>query len=160
MSKKTIEDAKEAIDKTDEWISYFKTEKGLGSDPRLAPIVTKREFAAEYTADAKNLYDSGKYTEAKKRADEAYKKANEVFTETQELNAELEASPVGFALPDLSGILVYIVGIIVVVIVIFGLLRFMKNRGGRGGGGGGGGSFGSRDRPRKKSTAHQYDELF
>jgi hypothetical protein len=158
MSKKTIEDAKETIDKADEWISYFKTEKGLGSDPRLAPIVTKREFAAEYTADAKNLYDSGKYTEAKKRADEAYKKANEVFTETQELNAELEASPVGFALPDLSGILVYIVGIIVVVIVIFGLLRFMKNRGGRGGGGGG--SFGSRVRPRKKSTAHQYDELF
>jgi hypothetical protein len=158
MSKKTIEDAKETIDKADEWISYFKTEKGLGSDPRLAPIVTKREFAAEYTADAKNLYDSGKYTEAKKRADEAYKKANEVFTETQELNAELEASPVGFALPDLSGILVYIVGIIVVVIVIFGLLRFMKNRGGRGGGGGG--SFGSRERPRKKSTAHQYDELF
>jgi len=68
LSQKAIKDAKEAIDKTDEWISYFKTEKELGSDPRLAPIITKREFAAEDVSDAKELYDAGKYTEARKKS--------------------------------------------------------------------------------------------
>jgi hypothetical protein len=160
LTQKAIKDAKEAIDKTDEWITYFKTEKNLGSDPRLAPIITKREFAAEDVTDAKDLYDEGKYTEARKKAEEAYKKADEVFQETQSLNEELEAAPKGMELPDLSGLLIYIVGIIIVVIVGFVLFRIMKNRGGKGGGKGGGGSFGSRDRPKKKSTAHQYDELF
>ena len=160
LTQKAIKDAKEAIDKTDEWITYFKTEKNLGSDPRLAPIITKREFAAEDVTDAKDLFDEGKYTEARKKAEEAYKKADEVFQETQSLNEELEAAPKGMEFPDLSGILIYIVGIIIVVIVGFVLLRIMKKRGGKGGGKGGGGSFGSRDRPKKKSTAHQYDELF
>lgn len=163
LSQKAINDAKEAIDKTDEWISYFKTEKELGSDPRLAPIITKREFAAEDAGDAKELFDAGKYTEARKKAEEAYQKADEVFTATQDLNTELEAAPKGMELPDLSGILIYVVGIIVVAVVGFILFRIMKSRGGKGGGkggSGGGGSFGSRDKPKKKSTAHQYDELF
>ncbi len=163
LSQKAINEAKEAIDKTDEWISYFKTEKELGSDPRLAPIITKREFAAEDAGDAKELFDAGKYTEARKKAEEAYQKADEVFTATQDLNTELEAAPKGMELPDLSGILIYVVGIIVVAVVGFILFRIMKSRGGKGGGkggSGGGGSFGSRDKPKKKSTAHQYDELF
>ena len=163
LSQKAINEAKEVIDKTDEWISYFKTEKELGSDPRLAPIITKREFAAEDAGDAKELFDAGKYTEARKKAEEAYQKADEVFTATQDLNTELEAAPKGMELPDLSGILIYVVGIIVVAVVGFILFRIMKSRGGKGGGkggSGGGGSFGSRDKPKKKSTAHQYDELF
>ena len=163
LSQKAINEAKEAIDKTDEWISYFKTEKELGSDPRLAPIITKREFAAEDVGDAKELFDAGKYTEARKKAEEAYQKADEVFTATHDLNTELEAAPKGMELPDLSGILIYVVGIIVVAVVGFILFRIMKSRGGKGGGkggSGGGGSFGSRDKPKKKSTAHQYDELF
>jgi len=160
LSQKTIKDAKDAIDKTDEWITYFKTEKQLSNDPRLAPIITKREFAAEDVSDAKDLFDEGKYTEARKKAEEAYKKADKVFTETQQLNEELEAAPTGLQLPDLSGILIYVVGIIIIIIAGLGLLRYLNNRGGKGGGKGGGGSFGSRDRPKKKSTAHQYDELF
>lgn len=161
LAQKAINDAKEAIDKTDEWITYFKTEKELGSDPRLAPIITKREFAAEDASDAKELYDSGKYSEARKKAEEAYQKATEVFDETQALEADLNKEPEPTALPDITGFLPYIIGIIILVIVGFVALRLMKNRGGKGGGGGGkGGSFGSREKPKKKSTAHQYDELF
>jgi len=161
VSQKAINDVKEAIDKTDEWITYFKVEKELGSDPRLAPIITKREFAAEDAGDAKELFDEGKYTEARKKAEEAYQKATEVFDATQDLQTELEAAPKGPEIPDVSGYLIYIIGIIIVAIVGFVLYRFMKNRGGKGGkGGGGGGSFGSKEKPKKKSTAHQYDELF
>lgn len=164
LSEKAIRDVKEPLDKTDEWIDYFRNEKNLGSDPRLVPIITKREFAVEDANDAKDLYDAGKYSEARKKAGEAFSKANETFTETQNLQAELEAGPKGFEFPDISGILIYFVGIIIVVIVGFILLRVLKSRGGgKGGGkggGGGGGSFGSRDKPKKKPTAHQYDELF
>lgn len=161
LSQKAINDAKEAIDKTDEWITYFQTEKEMGDDPRLSPIITKREFAAEDLSDAKDLYDSGKYSEAKKKAEEGYKKATEVFDETQTLQQEVDKEPEPTALPDVSGILPYIAGIIILVIVVLIAVTILKKRGGKGGSGkGGGGSFGSRDKPKKKSTAHQYDELF
>jgi len=161
LALKTINDAKEAIDKTDEWINYFKTEKEMSSDPRLAPIITKREFASEDVGDAKSLYDEGKYSDARKKAEDAYEKATEVFEETQALNEEIEKEPEPAALPDVSGLLPYIAGIIIVIVVAVIAVKVMKNRGGKGGGGkGGGGSFGSRDKPKKKSTAHQYDELF
>ena len=77
----------------------LQTEKELGSDPRLAPIITKREFAAEDASDAKELYDAGKFTEARKKAEEAYQKADEVFTATQDLHAEIESAPKGFPIP-------------------------------------------------------------
>lgn len=163
IAKKTIQDAKDAIDKTDEWITYFQTDMNLGADPRITPIITRREFAAEDVSDAQSLYDDGKYTDARKKAETAYGKASDVFDATQKLNAELESTPVstGMELPDLSGIITYVIGIIVVLVIGAGAFLFLKNRGGKGGGkGGGGGSFGSRDKPKKKKTAHQYDELF
>ena len=162
IAKKTIQDAKDTIDKTDEWITYFQTDMNLGADPRLTPIITRREFAAEDVSDAQALYDEGKYTDARKKAETAYGKASDVFEATQTLHTELESAPAttGLELPDLSGILTYVIGIIVVLVIGAGAFLFLKNRGGKGGGKGGGGSFGSRDKPKKKKTAHQYDELF
>jgi len=166
ITKQAIENAKEAIDKTDEWITYFQTEKKMESDPRLTPIITKREFAAEDASDASELYDAGKYSEAKVKAEDAYTKADEAFNSTQNLEAEINATPTqsGFTPPDLSGYLIYIIGFIVVLIIIIVLLIIIRRRGnnggGKGGSGGGGGSFGSREKPRKKKSTKQYDELF
>ncbi|HWQ66513.1 MAG TPA: hypothetical protein VN372_06555 [Methanospirillum sp.] len=164
---KTIADAKEAIDRTDEWISYFKTEKNMGTDPRLAPIITKREFAAEYASSAQELYDQGKYTEARKKAEDASEKAIEVFNETQNLNNELSKTPVnkGFDFSAITGLLIYVVIAIILIVVGIGLFLFMKKRGGGGGKGGnksgGGGSFGWKQRSAPKAKkSHQYDELF
>ena len=169
-AQKTIADAKEAIDRTDEWITYFKTNKSMETDPRLAPIITKREFAAEYATNAQELFDQSKYSDARAKAEDANKKATEVFNDTQNLNDAISKAPVSTG-PDLGalpGILMYgIIGIIIIAMLI-GLVIFMKNRGGNSGGGGkggsgkgGGGSFGWKKRSTGKSKkSNQYDELF
>jgi tetratricopeptide (TPR) repeat protein len=168
-AQKTIGDAKEAIDRTDEWITYFKTNKSMETDPRLAPIITKREFAAEYAANAQELYEQGKYSEARTKADDANKKATEVFNDTQKLNDEISKTPVstGPDLGALSGILMYVIIAIVIIVAAVGIFLLMKKRGGSGGRkggsgkGGGGGSFGWKKRSSSKSKkSHQYDELF
>ena len=166
VAQKTIADAKEAIDRTDEWITYFKTEKDMETDPRLAPIITKREFAAEYTSNAQELFSQNKYSEAKSKATEANNKATEVFEETQKLNDEVNKTPLSSG-PDVSSItgsLIFIVLAILLIGVGVGIFLFMKNKGGNGGGkggSGGGGSFGWKNRSAPKSKkSHQYDELF
>jgi hypothetical protein len=167
VAKKTIADAKEAIDRTDEWITYFKVDREMEADPRLAPIITKREFAAEYVANAQDLFDQNKYTEARSKAEDANKKATEVFDETQALNQTVSKAPESAGL-DLSGILNLLIYPVIAIIIIgvgFILYRvFSKggNGGGKGGSGkGGGGSFGWKKRSSSKSKkSHQYDELF
>ncbi len=164
-----VNQAKEAIDRTDEWITYFKTEKNMATDPRLAPIITKREFASEYTANAQDLFEQNKYDEAKAKAEDANEKATEVFNDTQALYNEVSNGPATSG-PDLSaitGILVYVIIAIIVIAAGVGIFLYMKKKGGNGGGGGGrggsggGGSFGwkSRSAPKTKKS-HQYDELF
>jgi hypothetical protein len=166
IAKKMIGDAKEAIDRTDEWITYFKTEKNMETDPRIAPIITKREFAAEYAANAQDLYDQSKFTDAKAKAEDANSKALEVFNDTQNLNEELNQTPVSSG-PDLSVVTNNLVNLIIAIIIIIGLggiILFLKKKGGSGGGkggSGGGGSFGWKKRSAPKSKkSHQYDELF
>lgn len=166
VAQKTIADAKEAIDRTDEWIAYFKTQKGMETDPRLAPIITKREFAAEYASNAQELFDQSKFSDAKTKATDANNKATEVFEETQKLNDEFNKTPLN-STPDISGLTGIIVNIIIIILVILaiaGVILFMKKKGGSGGGkggNGGGGSFGWKKRSSPKTKkSHQYDELF
>lgn len=165
LAQKQIADAKEAIDRTDEWITYFRTEKEMSTDPRLAPIITKREFAAEYASSAQDLYDDGKYSDAREKAEDANEKATEVFNDTQKLNEEITSgsSATGPDLGAITGILTYVIIAILLIAAAVGAFLFLKKRGGNGGGkgGGGGGSFGwqKRSAPKSKKT-HQYDELF
>ena len=167
IAKKEIADAKEAIDSTDEWITYFKDEKKLSTDPRLAPIITKREFAVGYSTDAQSLLDANKFTDARSKAEEAYNKATEVFNDSQNLNSELDKGGTGFDFSAIIGYLVYIIAIIVILVIIFVIYRFMKKRGGGGSKkrGGGGGSFGWKNQGSSKGSSkgkksHGYDELF
>lgn len=171
IAQKTIADAKEAIDRTDEWITYFKTDKKMGTDPRMSPIITKREFAAEYATNAQELFDQGKYADAKQKAEDAFTKAKEVFNDTQNLNNDLNQTPVSSG-PDIgatvSSILPKVIIVVVIIAIIAGAVLFIKRRGGGGGGKGkggsgkgGGGSFGWKKRSSTKTKkSHQYDELF
>ncbi len=169
IAQKTIADAKEAIDRTDEWITYFKGDKKMETDPRLAPIITKREFAAEYASNAQELFDQGKYTDAKQKAEDAFTKATEVFNDTQNLNNEINQTPTAGSGPDIGATVASIIPNVIIVIVIIGVIAgiflFVKRRGGGGGKGGsgkgGGGSFGWKKRSSPKTKkSHQYDELF
>ena len=137
----------------------------MSTDPRLAPIITKREFAAEYASSAQDLYDDGKYSDAREKAEDANEKATEVFNDTQKLNEEITSgsSATGPDLGAITGILTYVIIAILLIAAAVGAFLFLKKRGGNGGGkgGGGGGSFGwqKRSAPKSKKT-HQYDELF
>jgi hypothetical protein len=168
VAQKKIADAKEAIDRTDEWITYFKKDRSMDADPRLAPIVTKREFAAEYLSSAQELFEQKKYNDARSKAEDADKKATDVFDETQQLNQTLSAPAAKTDTGNggsLIGLLIYPVIIIVIIVIAYVLYRFVitgRKGGGKGGSGkGGGGSFGWKKRSAAKGKkSHQYDELF
>ena len=166
------------IDAVDEWITYFQ-DHGYTTDSRLAPIVTKREFAAEDYTDAKAAFNKEDYSTAREKTQSAQTRSADALKASQEFFAELEegSSAVVTAtqietpiegeeiIPEdpenkssLIGNLIPVV-IVLAIIVILGVfiyLRFGKN-GGNGKKRGGGGEGKARS---SKSSKHQYDELF
>ena len=162
------------IDAVDEWITYFQ-DNGYTTDSRLAPIVTKREFAAEDYADAKSAFDKGDFSTAQEKTQSAQIRASDALANSQEFFADLEGgnsavvateteAPIGDETTeaDGDGSLIWKVIPVVVVIAIIAVvgLFFYLRSGGSGGSGkrrGGGGEGKGRS---SKSSKHQYDELF
>ena len=167
------------IDAVDEWITYFQN-NGYTTDPRLVPIVTKREFAAEDYADAKLAYNNNKdYNTAQEKTKSAQTRSSDALEAALEFFEELEkASSAAVAVTEteapiegdgtistesksngsFSGIVIPVV-IGIAIIVIVGLFLYLRSGGSGGSGkrrGGGGGGKGRSS----KSSKHQYDELF
>ena len=116
-AQKAINDANAPVEQTDELISYFKVNKSMSADPRLSPIITKREIAADLVVDARDLASQGKYDEAVQKAGEAYTKANEALTDAQALKEDVDSNPFAAIGGIFSGALVTIIVVIVVVIL-------------------------------------------
>jgi hypothetical protein len=128
-AQKAINDANTPVEQTDELINYFKVNKSMSADPRLSPIITKREIAADLVVDARDLASQGKYDEAVQKAGEAYTKANEALTDAQALKEDVDSNPFAAIGGIFSGALVTIVVVIVVVILaVVGFLFFRGRR--------------------------------
>ena len=163
------------IDAVDEWITYFQ-DNGYTTDSRLAPIVTKREFASEDYADAKLAFDKQDYSTARENAQSAQTRASDALAASQDLFAEIDGGGAAVTATEtpieggnttsgeetegsLVGTLLRVGGLIVILIVLC-VLVYLRYGGGNGGSGkkrGGGGNGKSRS---SKSSKHQYDELF
>lgn len=128
-AQKAINDANAPVEQTDELINYFKVNKSMSADPRLSPIITKREIAADLVVDARDLASQGKYDEAVQKAGEAYTKANEALTDAQALKEDVDSNPFAAIGGAFSGTLVTIV--IVIVVVILAVVGFLFLRGRR-----------------------------
>lgn len=156
---KFINDTKNNIDQADSIILYLKNEKGMASDPRLAPIITTREFAAEYVQNALDLYNKGLPDDAKDKSVEAFDKSQILLTDITSLQEEIETSGIGLNLSGIGSIFLYIFIIVIVIVAIVLLVFWFNNRGGGGKGKKPPKPYG---KPKKKSKANKnrYDELF
>lgn len=166
------------IDAVDEWITYFQ-DNGYTTDPRLAPIVTKRELASGNYEDAKLAFDKQDYSTARERTQIAQTRASDALEDSTDLFAEIESgsavvtatetpredgnttSPLGGWLEGSFISKIIIPAVVIVILAVLAVLAYLYFGGGGSGGSGkkrGGGRQGkSRS---SKSSKHQYDELF
>lgn len=94
-----IDTANIPIEQTDALITYFKVNRNMESDPRLDPIITKREIAAGIMVGARDYISQGNYDMAIKRANEAIAKGQEALSDAQRLKAEIDG---GYRAPTTS----------------------------------------------------------
>jgi hypothetical protein len=117
QSQAAINRANIPIEQTDALITYFKVNKSLESDPRLGPIITKREIAAGIMVDARDLQSEGKYSESVQKALEAQSKGDEALADAEALKKDVDSNPLTVVTGAVGGVIVYIAVIIVLVIV-------------------------------------------
>lgn len=124
---KVIQDAQTPIDQTDDLITYFKVNRSMGADPRLAPIITERERAADLLSDANDLNSQGNYAQAQAKATEALDKGNQALNDAQALKKAIGDNPFSAIGSAIGGSLMYI-GIIVViaVVVVLGIVLYRR----------------------------------
>jgi len=127
-----ISRAESSVGQTEEIISYFKTNKSMSDDPRLMPILTKWEIAADKLSTAKDLNSQGKYDEAAAVANEAATKGDQVLTEAQALKEKVDSSPLaalgGIGSAFAGSIIKIVIIIVVVILVVVGILLFRRRR--------------------------------
>lgn len=128
-AQKAIDDANAPVEQTDALITYFKENKSMSADPRLSPIITKRELAADLVVDARDLASERKYGEAIHKAGEAKVKAEEALADALSLKEDVDSGLFSGLGNIFSGTAITI--IIVIVVIILAVLGFFYLRGRR-----------------------------
>jgi len=165
------------IDAVDEWITYFQ-DNGFITDPRLVPIVTKREFASQDFIDARAAFDRQDYNIARERTQSAQTRASDALEEAQELFAGIESGSAVVTVTQTLGEegnttssadvegggsfigTVIMAVVLIAILVIIAVLVYLRFGGGGNGGNGKRGGGGQGKVRSSKSSKHQYDELF
>ncbi len=111
----------------------------MGKDPRLTPIIQKRDRAAELLSEANDLLPKNDFSGAKDKALQSSDQATESYNAALTLRKEIgEANPLesvtkgfggifGGAASGLGSILIYIVIIVVIaVVVVIGIILYRR----------------------------------
>jgi hypothetical protein len=130
-TQKVINDANGLIEQTDSIITFFKVNRSMGSDPRLQPIIVKRELAAGLLSEANDFNSQGQYTQAMVKASEALNKGQDALNDANALKKEVGENPftsiVSTVTGGVSGALMYIAIIVVIaVIVVVGIVLYRR----------------------------------
>jgi hypothetical protein len=127
-AEKGVADAQSTISNVDAAISFIKPNIS-STDPRLAPIISKREVAAGFVSDANDEIFSGNYDRGRDKAQEAFAKANESYNDALDLKKQITEgfNPVG-AVGKLfgSGTVILILVVVAVVLVAAGVIIYRK----------------------------------
>jgi hypothetical protein len=124
-AEKELENAQAPITKTNDLITYFKVNRSITSDPRLAIVIAKKESAEQYLSSAKDLHFMGNYAFSRQKAKEAFDKGNESLTDA--INFKLELTKTGGDTSWLNTTTLIIIGVIVVIVAIAGYF-FLRNK--------------------------------
>jgi hypothetical protein len=127
-AEKEIANAQVPLTQVNELITYFTVNRSMGSEPRLAVIIAKKESAEQYLTTSKDMLTLGNYAFARVKAKDAFAKANESYNDGLKLKKELGGTNSGgnwFT----QNMLIIIVGIVIVIIAIAGYIFLRpKNR--------------------------------
>jgi len=127
-AEKTVADAQIPINNVDQTINFIKPNVS-SNDPRLSPIIAKREIAAGFISTANDAIFSGNYERARDKAHEALTKGNESYNDALELKKQITEgfNPLG-AIGRLFGssTVFIIVGVVAVVLVAVGVIIYRK----------------------------------
>jgi hypothetical protein len=104
--------AEQQVKEVDSQIKYFTVNRSMGSDSRVAVIVSKYEAASTSLSTAKNTFNQGNYIDARRQAGDTSNKAMEAYNLSTQLRADIGEG--GLSLNFLGGIIPYIVGILVI----------------------------------------------
>ncbi len=140
-AQQVINEAQTPIDQTDDLITYFKVNRSMGKDPRLAPIIQKRDRAADLLSEANDLLPKNDFSGAKDKALQSSDIATESYNAALALRKDVgEANPLdsvtkgiggifGSAASGLGGILIYIAIIVVIaVVVVIGIILYRRRQ--------------------------------
>ncbi len=142
-TQKQISGVDSSIAQTDELITYFKVNRSMSNDARLAPILAEQERAQDLLSDAKDQMNQGNFDSARQKADEASVKATAAYNSALELRKSLGgegSDPTAGLVSGITGgisggvsgflsIAIYIVIIAVVaVLVVVGVVLFKRRR--------------------------------
>lgn len=117
------------INNVDVLIGYFMGNQSTANDAKLVLIKTKRESAAGFITTANDDIASGKYAQARTKAQEAFTKGNESYNDALNFKKQLETgwNPLeGVGKIFSSSIIVIVVGVIVVVLAVVGVIIYRK----------------------------------
>jgi hypothetical protein len=127
-AEKTVADAQIPINNVGQTINFIKPNVS-NTDPRLSPIIAKREVAAGFISTANDEIFSGNYERAREKAQEAFAKGNESYNDALDLKKQITEgfNPLG-AIGKLFGssTLVIIVVVVAVVLVAVGVIIYRK----------------------------------
>ncbi len=141
IAQQVINAAQTPIDQTDDLITYFKVNRSMGNDPRLASIIQKRDRAADLLSEANDLLPKNDFSGAKDKALQSSDMATESYNAALALRKDIgEANPMdsvtkgiggifGGAASGLAGILIYIAIIAVIaVVVVIGIIIYRRRQ--------------------------------
>jgi hypothetical protein len=121
-----IKQAEAMLNSVNGLINEFEVNRSIKeSDSRLAPIIVKRDIAAQSITDAKDYFTAGTYNTARAKAGDGNNIANQAWNLSLSLKEELDR---GFQLPGLPGLgtLLPFLIIAAVVLIIAGIIIYRK----------------------------------
>jgi len=128
-AEKEVSDAQVPINNVDSLINYFQGNKSTADDPKLSPIISKREVAASYISAANDAISTGNYVLARSKATDAFAKGNESYNDALTFKKQVESGFNPFAAIGglvSSSVLVVVVGVIAVALIIVGVIIYRK----------------------------------
>ncbi len=127
-----IDRAAAQIHNVDEMLTFFKANKDLANDPRVAAITVKRESADQLLTSARDSQADGNVNQARIRANESATKALEAYNDSVELRSQFagtsdtSANSSAAANTGGGGLLPYIVVIAVIAVIVIGVVLFQR----------------------------------
>lgn len=118
-----ITNTQDTLNEIDDIITYFETDRNMGSDQRVINLKTQRDLAAQALSSANDQMTAKNYDAARIKAEAAYTKANSTLALGTQLKQNVGE---GFSL-NLGNLPLYI-GIGILIILIIGGVIYIRNK--------------------------------